>query len=67
MFRRVVVSFAIPWSQEKKKTNKRTSTCNFLEHLNADNHRPRLRPRHLQGPKRMGRLDILLFLSGIFP
>ena len=39
MFRRVVVSFAIPWSQEKKKTNKRTSTRNFLEHLNADNHR----------------------------
>jgi len=39
MFRRVVVSFAIPWSLEKKKTNKRTSTRNFLEHLNADNHR----------------------------
>jgi len=39
MFRRVVVSFAIPWSQEKMKTNKRTSTRNFLEHLNADNHR----------------------------
>lgn len=39
MFRRVVVSFAIPWSQEKKKTDKRTSTRNFLEHLNADNHR----------------------------
>lgn len=39
MFRRVVVSFAIPWSQEKKKTHKRTSTRNFLEHLSADNHR----------------------------
>jgi predicted transposase YbfD/YdcC len=39
MFRRVVVSFAIPWSLEKKKTNKRTSTRSFLEHLNADNHR----------------------------
>ena len=39
MFRRVVVSFAIPWSREKLKTNKRTSTRNFLEHLNADNHR----------------------------
>ena len=39
MFRRVVVSLAIPWSREKMKTNKRTSTRNFLEHLNADNHR----------------------------
>jgi predicted transposase YbfD/YdcC len=39
MLRRVVVSFAIPWSQEKKKTHKRTSTRSFLEHLNADNHR----------------------------
>ena len=39
MFRRVVVSLAIPWSQEKKKINKRTSTRCFLEHLNADNHR----------------------------
>ncbi|MCK9589930.1 MAG: hypothetical protein M0Q93_11300 [Terrimicrobiaceae bacterium] len=39
MLRRVVVSFAIPWSQEKKKTNKRTSTRSFLEHLNAENHR----------------------------
>ena len=39
MFRRVVVSFAIPWSKEKKKTNKRISTRSFLEHLNATNHR----------------------------
>ena len=39
MFRRVVVSFAIPWSLEKQKTDKRTSTRTFLEHLNADNHR----------------------------
>jgi predicted transposase YbfD/YdcC len=39
MFRRVVVSLAIPWSQEKKKTKKRTSTRSFLEHLNAENHR----------------------------
>jgi len=39
MFRRVVVSLAIPWSLEKKKTDKRISTRNFLEHLNADNHR----------------------------
>jgi predicted transposase YbfD/YdcC len=39
MFRRVVVSFAIPWHQEKKKTDKRTSTRSFLDHLNADNHR----------------------------
>lgn len=39
MFRRVVVSFAIPWCREKMKTNKRTSTRNFLEHLSADNHR----------------------------
>ena len=37
MFRRVVVGLAIPWSPEKRKTNKRTSTRNFLEHLNADN------------------------------
>ena len=39
MFRRVVVSFAIPWHQEKKKTDKRTSTRSFLDHLNANNHR----------------------------
>ena len=39
MLRRVVVSFAIPWSKEKKKTGKRISTRSFLEHLNADNHR----------------------------
>ena len=39
MFRRVVVSFAIPWHQEKKKTDKRTSTRSFLDHLNAENHR----------------------------
>jgi hypothetical protein len=39
MFRRLVISFAIPWCQEKKNTNKRTSTRNFLEYLNADNHR----------------------------
>jgi len=39
MLRRVVVSFAIPWSKEKKKTDKRISTRSFLEHLNADNHR----------------------------
>ena len=38
MFRRVVVSFVIPWSLEKK-TDKRISTRSFLEHLNADNHR----------------------------
>lgn len=38
MFRRIVVSFAIPWSKKKKKTNKRISTRSFLEHLNADNH-----------------------------
>jgi hypothetical protein len=37
MFRRVVVSFAIPWHQEKKKTDKRTLTRSFQEHLNADN------------------------------
>lgn len=39
MFRRVVVSFAIPWSKEKKKTNKRITTRSFQEHLNAENHR----------------------------
>jgi len=39
MFRRVVVSFAIPWSKEKKKTNKRISTRSVPGHLNADNHR----------------------------
>jgi len=36
MLRRVVVSFAIPWSKEKKKTGKRISTRSFLEHLNAE-------------------------------
>jgi len=30
---------AIPWSEEKKKKNKRISTRSFLEHLNPDNHR----------------------------
>ncbi len=39
MFRRVVVSFAIAWCREKKKTKKRLSTRSFLEHLNAENHR----------------------------
>ena len=39
MLRRVFVSFAIPWSKEKKKTNNRISTRSFLEHLNAENHR----------------------------
>jgi len=39
MFQRVVVSFAIAWSREKKNSNKRISTRNFLEHLNAENHR----------------------------
>jgi hypothetical protein len=39
MFRRIVDSFAIPWHQEKKKMDKRTSTRSFQEHLNADNHR----------------------------
>ncbi|GEM_PF-5395814 len=40
MFRRVVVSFVIPWSQKQKKTNKSTSTRDFLEHNNnAKNYR----------------------------
>lgn len=39
MFRRVVVSFAIPWSEKKQKTNKRTSTRDFFDHLRADKHR----------------------------
>lgn len=39
MFRRVVVSLAIPWSREKRKTDKRVSTRSFLEHLAADNRR----------------------------
>lgn len=39
MFRRMVVSFAIPWSLEKKKSNKRISTRHFLEHLSGHNHR----------------------------
>ncbi|MCK9589182.1 MAG: hypothetical protein M0Q93_07445 [Terrimicrobiaceae bacterium] len=39
MLRRVVVSFAIPWSGERQKKNKRTSTRDFFDHLRAGNHR----------------------------
>ena len=39
MMRRVVVSFAIPWSEEKQKKNKRTSTRDFFDLLKAENHR----------------------------
>jgi len=39
MMRRVVVSFAIPWSEEKQKKNKRTSTRDFLDLLSAENNR----------------------------
>ncbi|MFM8765979.1 MAG: hypothetical protein ACKOEZ_14265 [Spartobacteria bacterium] len=39
MLRRLVVSLAIPWCQKKKTTNKRISTRDFLEQLNAQNHR----------------------------
>lgn len=39
MMRRVVVSFAIPWSKEKQKKNKRTSTRDFLDLLGAENNR----------------------------
>ena len=39
MMRRVVVSFAIPWSKEKQKKNKRSSTRDFLDLLGAENNR----------------------------
>jgi hypothetical protein len=39
MFRRLTVSFAIPWLAEKKRTRKRTSTRDFHDHLRAANAR----------------------------
>jgi predicted transposase YbfD/YdcC len=39
MFRRLVVSFAIAWTTQRKKERKRTSTRFFLDHLRAHNAR----------------------------
>jgi len=39
MFRRLAVSFAIPWTTERQKKHKRTSTRDFLDHLRMDNAR----------------------------
>jgi hypothetical protein len=39
MFRRLALSFAIPWIAEKQKKRKRTSTRDFLDHLRAENAR----------------------------
>lgn len=39
MFRRLAVSFAIPWLEKKKQTRKRASTRDFHDHLRADNSR----------------------------
>ena len=35
MVRRLTMSFAIPWTAQRKKTNKRTSTRDFHDHLRA--------------------------------
>jgi len=39
MFRRLAVSLAIPWLNQKRKTRKRASTRDFLDHLRANNAR----------------------------
>lgn len=39
MFRRLAVSFAIPWLAHKHKTDKRASTRSLLDHLRAENAR----------------------------
>jgi hypothetical protein len=41
MFRRLTISFAIPWTAQRKtlKGHKRTSTRNFFDHLRANNAR----------------------------
>ena len=39
MFRRLALSFAMPWIANKRIKNKRTSTRDFLEHLEAHNAR----------------------------
>jgi len=39
MFRRVVVSLAIPWCERKREKNQRSSTRDFFDHLDATNHR----------------------------
>jgi hypothetical protein len=43
MFRRLTVSFALPWLTERKRTHPRASTRDFHDHLRAANaHRARL-------------------------
>jgi hypothetical protein len=39
MFRRLAVSFAIPWIAQRQKQRPRTSTRDFLDHLRAGNAR----------------------------
>ena len=39
MFRRLAVSFALPWLTQVKKKRSRTSTRDFLKHLSADHAR----------------------------
>jgi hypothetical protein len=39
MFRRLVVSFALPWLAQRKQTRKRASTRDFHDHLRAANAR----------------------------
>jgi len=39
LFRRLTVSFAIPWLVARKKTHRRTSTRDFQDHLRADHAR----------------------------
>jgi predicted transposase YbfD/YdcC len=39
MFRRLVLSLAISWTAQRKKTLKRTSTRDFIDHLRAHNAR----------------------------
>lgn len=39
MFRRLAISFAIPWIEQKKKKRKRISTRDFHDHLRVNNAR----------------------------
>ena len=39
MVRRFTLSFAIPWTAQRKKTDKRISTRDFHDHLRAHNAR----------------------------
>jgi hypothetical protein len=39
LFRRLSVSFALPWLAARKKTHRRTSTRDFQDHLRADHAR----------------------------